>query len=117
MTPTNPKVHTNGAARRRVDLDAIRRARAEKAEAPPVVLFGGKEWTLVAGPPASVIVGCGELQEGRMAAMRDVIAGIFGADHVDEILAAGFVVDDLDPVLEAYGLATAPDFSASADSS
>jgi hypothetical protein len=102
--PPKVKAHTNGAARRRVDLDAIRRARAEKAEPPPVIVFGGKEWTLVPGPPASVLIGVGRLQEGELSGLHDVIGGLFGPDHVDEVLAAGFEVDDLEPVLEAYGL-------------
>lgn len=103
MTPPQRlKAQTNGS--RRVDLDAIRRARAEKALPPPTVRFAGREWTLAPGPPASVLIGVGELQEGQLSGLRDVIGGIFGPDNIDAILAAGFDVEDLEPVLGAYGL-------------
>lgn len=99
----------------RVDLDAVRRARAEATKAePPVVVFGGRDHTLPAVLPASVLVAVGRMQTGDLSGLRDALDVLFG-DAVDEVLRGGFDVEDLAAVLaEAYGQDGRPEASASA---
>lgn len=77
------------------DLNAARRVRAEVDGPPKVVLFGDREYSLPAVPPASVLVGLGVVQQGQLTGLREVLAGLFGEDNVDAVLAAGFDLNDL----------------------
>lgn len=91
--------------RRKIDLDAARRARAELTpdEEPPVVTLGGKEFELPIKLPAAVIVGLARVRRREMDGMEDALGGLFG-DRLNEVLALGLELDDFDAIIEgAYG--------------
>lgn len=91
--------------RRRVDFDAIHRARQETNGDTPVAVFGGVEYELPSSPPAAVLIAIGRLQAGNLAGVEDALAGLFGADNLAAILAAGFEMDDFGPIFEdLYGI-------------
>lgn len=89
---------------RRLDLDALHRAKAEQSGEAHVVVLGGREFTLPASPPAAVLVGVGRLQAGNLAGLEEMLASLFGADVVDEVLAAGLDVEDFGAIFtDVYG--------------
>lgn len=91
--------------RRKIDLDAARKARAELApeDGLPVVTLGGVEFELPAKLPAAVIVGLARARRRDMAGFEDALVGLFG-DRVDEVLRLGLELDDFDAIIEgAYG--------------
>ena len=94
-----------GDGRQVVDLDAVHKARREASDKPaPTVRLGGVDYSLPVSLPALVVVALGQVRNGDMAAMRDVLEGLFGAEHVDTVLRAGFDLDDVDAIFEgAYG--------------
>lgn len=86
------------------DLDASRAARQEAEDERPIVVFGGTKYELPAAPPASVMVGIGRMQQGRIIGLEDVLGGLFG-QGVPDVLAAGFDLDDLADLFNAvYGM-------------
>lgn len=120
--------------RRKIDLDAARRAKAELTpeQDPPVVTIGGKEYVLPVKMPAAVIVGLARARRRDVGGFEEALRSLFGpatpeeaiaagelsekhapADlekldlvkiRLDEILAAGLELDDLDLIIEgAYG--------------
>ena len=93
----------NGAGRT-IDLNAVHRARQEQEAARgdhrPTVILGDKEYTLPATPPATATIAIGRMQHGDLKGFEDVLVALFGAEHVDEILAAGLEMDDIDAIYE-----------------
>lgn len=88
-----------------IDLDGAKKARQETEDDRPIVVFGGTKYELPAAPPASVLVGLGRIQEGRLVGFEDVLAGLFGAAAVPDVLAAEFDMDDLAALFSAvYGM-------------
>lgn len=88
---------------RRVDLDAARRARAEKLEDPPVVVLEGSEFRLPAGIPAAVLVGLARARRGELDGIEEALEGLFG-DRFADALKLGLELDDFDVIIEqAYG--------------
>lgn len=91
---------------RTIDLDAVRKARAEAdgATPPPVVRLGGKDFPLPPALPALVVVGLGRAHAGDFTGFDDVIVGLFGEASAPEVLKLGLELDDFDVILEqAYG--------------
>lgn len=91
--------------RRKVDLDAARRARSELEEKPeaPVVTLGGIDFELPPKLPAAVIVGLARARRRDMDGFEDALTGLFGT-RVDEILRLGLELEDFDAIIEgAYG--------------
>ncbi len=91
----------------RLDLDAVHQARREgegdDAER-PVVILGGKEYTLPLSPPAALLVGLGRLQKRNMGGAEDMFRALFG-DDLDSVLAAGLEIEDLEAIFgELYGM-------------
>lgn len=87
------------------DLDGAKKARQEAEDDRPVVVFGGTKYELPSAPPASVLVGIGHVQEGRLLGFEELLGGLFGRDAVPDVLAAGFDLDDLAAVFaEVYGM-------------
>lgn len=105
MAPARTTAHTNGTSTaRRLDLDKLHRARAEAAGDTHVVVLGGREFILPASPPAAVLVGVGRLQAGNLAGLEDMLAALFGADTVTEVLAAGIEIEDFAAIFaDIYG--------------
>lgn len=89
----------------RLDLNAVHKARREAEGEPHVVELGDRTFELPASPPAKLIFALGEVHETRrMSALKDAIAILFGED-IDEVLTAGFELDDLGEVLGGlYGM-------------
>lgn len=88
---------------KRVDLDAARKARDEKAGDPPVVVLGGVAFTLPAACPALVVVGLARARNGDLDGIEEAIDGLFG-DRTDEVLKLGLELEDFDVIFEqAYG--------------
>lgn len=97
MTPAKAK-------RQVVNLDAAHKARAEQAGPPPVVVIGGKEFELPPSVPASVVIGLGRVRNEDFEGFKDVLDGLFGDEHADEVLALGLELEDIDVIFEAcYG--------------
>lgn len=91
--------------RRKIDLDAARRAQAEltPTEPPAVVILGGKEFELPPKLPGRVPVCLAYVRRGRLEYLTDVFAMLFG-DRVDEAMAIGLEISDIDAIIEgAYG--------------
>lgn len=87
------------------DLDAARAARREAEDEATVVVFGGTKYEMPPAPPATVLVGLGRVQEGRLVGLEDVIGGLFGREAVPDVLAAGFDLEDLAALFsEVYGM-------------
>jgi hypothetical protein len=90
---------------RRVDLDAARAARLEQEGEAPVVVLGGKEFTLPGRLPAKVLVGLAGVSKGDLSGFGDALDALFG-DRTADALAAGLEIEDLDDIIEgAYGVA------------
>lgn len=90
---------------RRVDFDAIHRARQETNNDRPVAIFGGIEYELPSSPPAAVLIAIGRVQAGNLAGVEDILVALFGVANLDAILAAGFELDDIGPIFsELYGI-------------
>ncbi len=90
---------------RRVDFDALHRARQEADDEQPVVVIGQVEYTLPASPPAAVLVGLGRLAAGNLAGIEEALTALFGEDNLQAILAAGFDMEDFGPIFsELYGI-------------
>lgn len=91
--------------RRKIDLDAARRARSEltpDAE-PPVVTIGGKDYELPEKLPAAVIVGMARAARKEIDGFVEAIEGLFGA-NTSAVLAAGLELEDVNAILESvYG--------------
>lgn len=92
---------------KRIDLDAARKARAEKrgktGDGPPVVVLGGREFTLPPALPALVVVGLARARRKDLDGLEDCFEALFGPD-VDAALRLGLELDDLDLIIEdAYG--------------
>lgn len=91
--------------RRKIDLDAARRAQAEleQQDDPPVVILGGKTFELPAKLPAKVIVALAQVRRKNVEFFVDVFDGLFG-ENADEVLALGLELDELDTIIDgAYG--------------
>lgn len=88
----------------KVDLDAARLARAEQNGDRPVVVLGGREFTLPPSPPAAVLVGIGRLQQGRLEGLEEALGALFGED-LPAVLAAGLAMEDFGAIFESlYGI-------------
>lgn len=72
MSPDKPE------ERRRIDLDAARRARDEKKGEPPVVVFGGEEYELPRELPAEAVHAFGQLVAGDPSGLVAGIEALFG---------------------------------------
>lgn len=91
--------------RRKIDLDAARRARNELEgfDSGPIVTLGGIDFELPPKLPASVIVGMARAQRREMAGFEEALAGLF-RDRVGDVLLLGLELEDLDTIIEgAYG--------------
>lgn len=87
----------------RIDLDALRKARAEKKGDPPVVVLQGREFTLPPALPALVVVGLARARRKDLEGLEEAFEALFGAD-VGDALRLGLELDDLDVIIEqAYG--------------
>lgn len=104
--------------RRRIDLDAARKARAEQRGEPPVVILGGAEYELPAELPAGVVTAFGMVMRGDVSQLDVALAELFG-DRLAELKANRLSWDDekelLDQTLNEYGF-DLPESSASARS-
>lgn len=100
MPAAKTKVSSNGHGK--TDLDALRRARREATGVAPVVVLGATDYTLPVALPAAVLVGIGDVQAGRLSGLRDAIGALFGETNVEAVLAAGFEIDDFNPILDLY---------------
>lgn len=91
----------------RLDLDAIHKARreAEGDDADrPVVILGGREYTLPMSPPAALMVGLGRMQKRNLGGAEDMFRALFG-DELDRVLAEGLEIEDLQDIFaELYGM-------------
>lgn len=105
MPAAKTTAKTNGTSTaRRLDLDALHRARAEAAGESHVVILGGREFTLPPSPPAAVLVGVGRLSKGNLDGLEDVLGSLFGLDAVNDVLAAGIDVADFTAIFrDVYG--------------
>lgn len=91
------------AGRRVADLDAARKARAETAGEPPLVVLGGREFTLPPSLPAAVIAGLAQARRGDLEGFDVALRSLFG-DEVDDVLRLGLELADFDVIIEsAYG--------------
>lgn len=89
---------------RRVDFDALHRARQEADDDCPVAIFGGIEYKLPASPPAAALVGIGRMQSGNLAGLEEALVALFG-DNLQTILDAGFDMEDFGPIFQdLYGI-------------
>lgn len=91
--------------RRKIDLDAARRARAELTpeEEPPVVVLGGIEFELPHKLPGRVPIYLGYVRKGRLEYLVDAFGDLFG-DRAEEALGLGLEITDIDDIIEgAYG--------------
>lgn len=96
------------AERKRINLDAARRARQEEKGEPVEVEFGGQTFELPPSLPAIVLIGMGRLQHGELDGFEDLLIGLFGA-KADEVAKLGFDLDDLELVVaEGYDLGESP---------
>lgn len=96
----NPK---GAAARRVIDLDKQRAARAELAADPPVIVLGGEEFSL---PPEMPLTFLDEAQRGNfVVALRELL----GEEPAAKLLAMGFSLKDFTALFEeidgVYGMA------------
>lgn len=106
-----------------IDLDAARAARTEVTKEAPTVLFGGVEFSLPVEVPFGVFVHLGTMRddpEGDGAnAMKGLIDALFG-ERSQEFIDLGPSLEDikdlLEGALEAYGMETLGEASASATS-
>lgn len=90
---------------RTFDFDAARAARQEAEDERPVVVIGGTKYELPAAPPLLSIIGLGRCQAGDLLGLRDVIVALFGRDHVDPVLEAGFDLVDFEALfMDVYGM-------------
>lgn len=75
-----------------IDLDAVDEAAAAKRETeaetdPPTVKFRGETFTLPHGPmPGELILAIGDLQSGNVAALREAMVVLLGADGFDTFM-------------------------------
>lgn len=77
--------------RRKIDLDAARRAQAEltPGQDPPVVTIGGKDYVLPVKMPAAVIVGLARARRRDVGGFEEALRALFGPATPDEAVAAG----------------------------
>lgn len=94
---------SNGPSRRVADLDAARKARQETAGDPPVVVLGGREFTLPHALPAAVLTGLAQARRGDLDGFGSALDSLFG-DEVEDVLRLGLELADFDVIIEAaYG--------------
>lgn len=94
--------------RKRIDLDAARRARQEEKGDPVEVAFAGEVFELPPSLPAVVLIGVARLQHGAMDGFEDLLIGLFG-ERSDEVARLGLDLDDIELVIEqGYDLGESP---------
>lgn len=94
--------------RKRIDLDAVHKARDEELGDPTETVLGGVTFTLPASLPAIVLIGMGRVQNGDLEGFADVLTGLFG-DRGDEAARLGLELDDIELIVEeAYELGEEP---------
>lgn len=71
--------------RKRIDLDANRKARREKQGAPPVIVFFGEEFTLPRSLPAEVIDLVGAVQAGDYTAVTKAMRVLLGGPVYEQV--------------------------------
>lgn len=112
--------------RKRIDLDANRKARREKQGPPPVIVFFGEEFTLPRSLPAEVIDLVGAVQAGDYTAVTKAMRVLLGGPVYEQVEAKAKAEGDpleledvtflLERALEVYEV-TLPESKASGSQS
>lgn len=88
--------------RRKLDLDASRRARAEVENERPELTLAGKTFVLPSRLPAAVVVGLAEAQRGRLAGFERAVRALFG-DDAETVIELGLEAEELEQIAGLYG--------------
>lgn len=80
-----------------VDLDAARAAREEKAGPKPVVVFGGREWTLPGELPWALAEAAAS---GSPQDALNAVRSLLGPDQWPDFVALGLTISDVQVLIE-----------------
>jgi hypothetical protein len=90
----------------RIDLDAARQAEQEENGEPHVLVFGGREFKVVAAPAAGFLIGLGRVAKGDLSGLETALKALLvDPADLDSLMDLGLTVNDLGPIVSgAYGV-------------